>query len=647
MESRNVSFLNEHFSSPIFLSASPITSTTCINDSGAYDQDELKRKILFILNNKFGIGAVILKTVYFPEEKNTQENFMATRVWAKGEDYFHVGHTPKEMFSVNELKYFLERNEIKKLSNKIIISLGIKSADINKWQELFNILFGNNSGDCYKIIEVNARHTLREINMMCLGDKEIDEYIVSPVSQAVWNVVFQWFNLLNKLGIDNGKKLLIKLPFRSDLLILCQFIHKIIAENNKFGNEYGIRGITLINTIKSPTEDITHKGQNLLLCEEKVKLQQMSGYSLKAIRNWAIRTIKRRFENIEISASGGLMSIDDIMEAKAFGANTFQLCSWVIKDGLKILQGLSDKIMGEDTEYKKRIERIKKIGASDTILKCRRVRWNKHLCCRCMQCLRTYYCDAFVNKYLLFYINKTVCLNGENNYIPSQFFPKINPAYCSGCGLCIQICPTGALFFNPVGILLVSASPRRLNLMKKLTDNFLSAPSMVDEENLLKELINKNLQPDQIAKEIALAKARKYTKCKEFKVLVSADTLIVFQNQIIGKPKDIDEAREVLSSFSNNTHTVITGLVLIDVERNREFLDYDSAKVTFKKLTPEQIDTYLKEENWKDKAGGYDYNEVKDSFINKITKNKENTIRGLPIEKLKELFIKAGLSYLL
>ncbi len=657
-------FSGKEFSSPFFIAASPITSTTCIKNTPIgweYDRDELKRKIKFLLQNKFNIGAVILKSVYYPEETESKEELPNTRVWMRGDgkDFFHVGHTPREMFTVDELINFLEEieKEENEMPNRIIISLGVKHANINKWRELFGKLFVKEIEKkltSYDVIEINARHTLREINMVYLGDREIDEYVINPVAQAIWNIVFQWFNLLNELGNNNSKRLFIKLPFRSDLIILCQFIEKIIKENKKFGKEFGIKGITLINTIKSPTEDntVAKSEPQLLLCNEEVKLHQMSGYSLKGIRNWAIRTVKKKFEEIEISASGGLLSKGDIIEAKALGAKTFQLCSMFLKRGLvtkgKKWKELAEKL-DDDTphqEIKDRVRRLEeKIGKPETKLTSRRIYWVKNKCCRCMQCLRTFYCDAFTNKYLVYNKGEKI-INGKKFYIPPSFYPKINPNYCTGCGLCIQVCPTGALHYEKYEILLASSSPRRKRLFKEITDKFLTSSSFIREEEIIEKLKSEGKSPTEIAEKIALEKTRT-NKCKDFRVIIGADTFVIVNNEIIVKPRNKNDTRRILQKLSDKEHQVITGIAVINTQTDEESTDHDIAKVRIKKLKKQLIEKYIDEKKWEGKAGGYNIEEVESEFGAKVIKGDKDTVIGLPLNKLKELLKQAGLKDLI
>lgn len=197
-------------------------------------------------------------------------------------------------------------------------------------------------------------------------------------------------------------------------------------------------------------------------------------------------------------------------------------------------------------------------------------------------------------------------------------------------------------------ILLVSESPRRKRLFSNLTDNFDCKPSGIDEDKLLLELKNKGCDVKEIVREIALAKAKVYAKCQDFKAIVSADTIIYFNNQIIGKPKNKDHARQILEDLNGKEHNVLTSTVLIDTETGKEYFHSYEVKVTFKKIKDKDLNHYVNSHKWKGKAGGYNYEEVKDFFIEKkLSKEDEFIVIGLPIHKLRKLFQDAHLEYLL
>ncbi|MEO0185994.1 MAG: 4Fe-4S binding protein [candidate division WOR-3 bacterium] len=351
-----------------------------------------------------------------------------------------MGKTPKEMFSAWELREFITTLS-QHIRSRLIISLGIKSVDFSLWRKFFELL--NCSLVGIETIEINARHTLRELTKFYLGSEKLDEYMTPPNSESLWNNISALFIELNKLGIEYNKKVFIKLPFRSDLLILCGFINKIKEENKDIHNvENGIVGVTLINTIKSPYPAVFN-----LIDGEKVKMQQVSGSSLRAIRNWSIKVVKEHFKELTVWASGGIMDIEDILISQACGAVGVQLGTSIILNGIEYIDGLvrqykknKDKMFN----YKKIFDK-KMVGSEKTELKEQCAYVIKEKCIRCGSCLKLEYCDARINKYARLLKNKIIKKNGKKYFIPSKFLPRINPDYCGGCGLCMQVCKQGAI----------------------------------------------------------------------------------------------------------------------------------------------------------------------------------------------------------
>lgn len=458
-----VIFADEKFDSPFFLAASPLTATTVIKnlnkgDKWNFDIKHLVEKLQFFLDFNFDnavkLGGAVLKTVYYPKNSEyCEEDKPKTRVWLNKNNLYNLGYTPAEMIDIKSLKKFLNMLPRDFPIGKLILSFGIKSCNLKLWMDLFEELTDKIFFNC-KLIEINARHTLREINNLYMGEKDIDEYAINPMGAGIWNIVFEWFTLLNNLAIVKNKKLLIKLPFRSDLLILCSFINKIIVENRNAGISGGIRGITLINSIKTPFIDPSkHKEFGMLMASEKIKFQQLSGEYLSGIRNWAIKIVHNRFnenkENIWICASGGLMTSNDIFQSELFGAKIFQLCSIALIEGIDGIKKVIDGYYENRKEWEQNVKKFKFVTLLEkSMLDLRKVSWDKKTCKRCMKCLKTFYCDAFLNRYLIYKKYKFIKLNGEGYYIPKNFYPKINLDYCTGCGLCIQICKFGALKFK-------------------------------------------------------------------------------------------------------------------------------------------------------------------------------------------------------
>lgn len=433
----------------ILLAATPLTGTSVIK-ANTYNKEFLKNKIVFLLrqieksisihkmDKELDYG-IILKTIYYEEKEKLE---LKTRCWYFQNDLYNAGKTPKEMFSLEELRDFLQ-GFLNEYRSRLIISLGVKSVDFTIWRKIFDLI--NCSFIGIETIEINARHTFRELTKFYLGSEKLDEYMTPPNSEALWNNISEFFIELNKLGIEYRKKVFIKLPFRSDLLIICGFLNKIKDENeNIYNTKNGITGVTLINTIKSPYPAVFN-----LIDDEKVKIQQVSGTSLRAIRNWSIKIVKEYFKGMSIWASGGIMNIEDILISQACGAEGVQLGTSVILNGIEYINDLIHqykKYKEKMLKYKKVFnENNKKVGNEKTELKGQSAYIIKEKCIRCGSCLLLEYCDAFINKYARFLKYHIIEKNGHKYFIPSKFLPKINPDYCSGCGLCMQICKQGAI----------------------------------------------------------------------------------------------------------------------------------------------------------------------------------------------------------
>lgn len=180
-------------------------------------------------------------------------------------------------------------------------------------------------------------------------------------------------------------------------------------------------------------------------------------------------------------------------------------------------------------------------------------------------------------------------------------------------------------------IILASQSPRRRTLLKQLNLNFEIIPSTIEE-------ITSATAPAKIVEELAQLKAFDVAKPLKNALIIGADTIVVYQERILGKPRDRAEAFEMLSSLSGNTHTVFTGVCLIEKDEHgsisKEITFNVATKVTFSSLPEQMIYHYIDTEKPFDKAGSYgiqdDFGAV---FVNKICGDFYNVV-GLPLNKL-------------
>lgn len=178
-------------------------------------------------------------------------------------------------------------------------------------------------------------------------------------------------------------------------------------------------------------------------------------------------------------------------------------------------------------------------------------------------------------------------------------------------------------------VILASASPRRADLLRQLDLKFQVVPSDASE------LLDDHLSPLELCQLNAHRKARAVAKKHPDTLVVGADTLVFLDNEIMGKPADLREARRMLARLQGRTHQVVTGVSLIHLRTHQERMFATSTDVTFHALTQEQIGDYLSKINPLDKAGAYAIQEYGERIVSGIFGSFSNVV-GLPIEILKE-----------
>jgi septum formation protein len=178
-------------------------------------------------------------------------------------------------------------------------------------------------------------------------------------------------------------------------------------------------------------------------------------------------------------------------------------------------------------------------------------------------------------------------------------------------------------------LILASASPRRVELLKQLKLDFQVVPSDASE------MFDDQLSPLELCQLNAHRKARLVAKKYPDAMVLGADTLVFLKDEIMGKPADVAEARRMLGRLQGRTHQVVTGVSLIHLRALRERTFAVSTEVTFHPLTADQINLYLSKMNPLDKAGAYAIQEHGDTIVAEISGSFSNVV-GLPLEMLKE-----------
>lgn len=184
-------------------------------------------------------------------------------------------------------------------------------------------------------------------------------------------------------------------------------------------------------------------------------------------------------------------------------------------------------------------------------------------------------------------------------------------------------------------IVLASKSPRRLELLKNLNLDFEVKVSDADESK-----VPKKLSPQMYVQELAVLKCTSVaSKCKKDSIIIGADTIVLHKGEIIGKPKDREDAIKILSRLSGNVHYVYTGFAVTDCADGKTVSGYEMTEVHFKELTLNEIEKYIEEEPPFDKAGAYGIQGRAGLFVDWIRGDFFNVV-GLPICALNNLMIK-------
>lgn len=188
-------------------------------------------------------------------------------------------------------------------------------------------------------------------------------------------------------------------------------------------------------------------------------------------------------------------------------------------------------------------------------------------------------------------------------------------------------------------IILASASPRRAELLTAIGAAFEVAPSRVDERPLSNESIG-----DYITR-VARAKAMAVAAEMRSGLVVGADTVVVIDGRVLGKPVDEFDARRMLSLLSGRRHDVMTALAVYDPKNDREATGIATTAVRFSVLSEEEIDWYIRTGEPADKAGAYGIQGRASIFVEEIAGNYHN-VMGLPLPLLYRLVRDLGYSLL-
>lgn len=186
--------------------------------------------------------------------------------------------------------------------------------------------------------------------------------------------------------------------------------------------------------------------------------------------------------------------------------------------------------------------------------------------------------------------------------------------------------------FNFKKIILASGSPRRAQLLRMIGLQFEVMESRVPEDLNLPE------EPVAHVVELSRRKALEVAKRVEEGIIIGADTIVVLEEAILGKPTDQEEAKDMLSRLSGKTHRVYTGFTLLEVPSLRSLSDWEVTEVKFRELEPWEIEEYVRSGSPLDKAGAYGIQDRSAVFVERINGCYYNVV-GFPLMKFYQDFL--------
>jgi len=185
-------------------------------------------------------------------------------------------------------------------------------------------------------------------------------------------------------------------------------------------------------------------------------------------------------------------------------------------------------------------------------------------------------------------------------------------------------------------IILASKSPRRRYLLEQAGLSFSVVPSDIDETRVPIS------SPETYVRILSELKADNVSERYPEKWVIGADTIVLKNGAVLGKPASMDEARSMLKQLSGQTHQVLTGYAICCKAKNRKFSETIKTDVLFKQLTDEEIEWYIHTKEPFDKAGSYAIQGL-GTFIVKSIRGSYTNVVGLPVCEVIEFLIKEGI----
>ena len=187
----------------------------------------------------------------------------------------------------------------------------------------------------------------------------------------------------------------------------------------------------------------------------------------------------------------------------------------------------------------------------------------------------------------------------------------------------------------PPKLILASQSPRRLSLLAQIG----VTPDAVSPADINEDLIDGEIPRDH-ALRLAQEKAAKVAGDNPNSIILAADTVVGVGRRILPKAETLDQAKYCLALLSGRGHRVFTGVAVIKADGDMLSRVVET-RLTMKRLSPPELNSYLKSGEWDGKAGGYGIQGIAESYISKIIGSYSNVV-GLPLFETRNLLLGAG-----
>jgi len=186
-------------------------------------------------------------------------------------------------------------------------------------------------------------------------------------------------------------------------------------------------------------------------------------------------------------------------------------------------------------------------------------------------------------------------------------------------------------FLNGYGLILASSSPRRAEIL-----NLAGVPFKIISPRFSDEILNSQ-KPEILVQKNSMKKAESISNEIQAGIILGADTVVVLEQEIFGKPKNEKEAILMLKKLNGKWHQVYTGVALLNKNNSKQISGFEVTRVKFNELTEKEIKKYIATGDSLDKAGAYGIQEsAPGGLVEKIEGNFDN-VMGLPLQKVEEL----------